>query len=413
MGKRIKKGKIFVQMASYRDPELKPTLKDMFANADFPDNLVVCIAHQFNEEDEWDNLDEYKDDKRLKILSIPYTETKGACWARNKIQQEYDQEEYTLQLDSHHRFVKGWDTKIITMYEDLKNDGYKKPLLTGYIPSYNPQNDPAERNDKPWGMKFDRFTPEGVVFFMPYHLDNPPLKPVPARFFSAHFAFTTGKFCEEVPHDPNLYFHGEEISLAVRAYTYGYDLFHPNKIIAWHEYTRVGRTKNWDDNKEWHQQNMASHERMRKLLGVDGECAPCQRKKLFPQYGLGEVRTLGDYEHYAGIRFSDRGIRQSTLDNVLPGTADLNEPYNAKFRHALDLHGNDFPRDDYDFIAIICEDKDGKELYRKDFEDFQNRIIKDSFFVIWIEANIEKPHKIVCWSHSKSAEWVERKDLLL
>ena len=48
----------------------------------------------------------------------------------------------------------------------------------------------------------------------------------------------TGQWCIEVPYDPDYYFHGEEISLAVRSYTWGYDLFHPHKIIAWHEYTR-------------------------------------------------------------------------------------------------------------------------------------------------------------------------------
>ena len=44
-----------------------------------------------------------------------------------------------------------------------------------------------------------------------------------------------------VPYDPTLYFLGEEITLAVRAYTHGYDLFHPSETIVWHEYTRNGR----------------------------------------------------------------------------------------------------------------------------------------------------------------------------
>ena len=77
---------------------------------------------------------------------------------------------------------------------------------------------------------------------------------MPARFYSAHFCFAPGSFCLEVPHDPNYYFHGEEISVAVRAYTWGYDLFHPHKIICWHEYTRKNRTKQWDDDKEWYKE---------------------------------------------------------------------------------------------------------------------------------------------------------------
>ena len=53
-------------------------------------------------------------------------------------------------------------------------------------------------------MKFDRFTP-GVVFFLPYTIENTS-KPLPARFYSAHFAFTTGKHAEEVQHDPSFIF---------------------------------------------------------------------------------------------------------------------------------------------------------------------------------------------------------------
>ena len=52
------KGKsIFIQIASYRDPELKPTLKDLFDKADEPNTLHVCVCWQHREEDDWDDLD--------------------------------------------------------------------------------------------------------------------------------------------------------------------------------------------------------------------------------------------------------------------------------------------------------------------------------------------------------------------
>ena len=38
--------KIFVQIASYRDPQLIPTLDSMFENAANPKDLQVCIAWQ-------------------------------------------------------------------------------------------------------------------------------------------------------------------------------------------------------------------------------------------------------------------------------------------------------------------------------------------------------------------------------
>ena len=230
---------IFIQIASYRDPQLTPTIDDCISRAKFPENLRFGIAWQH---DDNENLDKYNKDSRFKIIDIPYAESQGACWARNKIQKEYKNETYTLQLDSHHRFTQDWDVRLIEMLESLRSDSCKKPLLTSYISSWDPDNDPSGRINRPWGMYFDRFTPEGIVFFLPADIPNFEKlnKPVPARFYSAHFCFADGTFAKEVQHDPEYYFHGEEISIAVRAFTHGYDLFHPHKVIAWHEYTRKG-----------------------------------------------------------------------------------------------------------------------------------------------------------------------------
>ena len=63
--------KIFVQIAAYRDPQLVPTIKDMLANAKKPKNIVLGIARQYSPEDGFDNLDEYRKDKRFRILDIP------------------------------------------------------------------------------------------------------------------------------------------------------------------------------------------------------------------------------------------------------------------------------------------------------------------------------------------------------
>jgi glycosyltransferase involved in cell wall biosynthesis len=141
--------KIFVSIASYRDPELLPTLRELIANAKKPENLVFSIAWQHSPDDAWDNLDEFKDDPRFKIIDINYANSKGACWARNAIQQNYNNEEYYFQLDSHHRFVKDWDVECINMIKQLQKAGHEKPLLTAYIPSYNPENDPAGRIQEP------------------------------------------------------------------------------------------------------------------------------------------------------------------------------------------------------------------------------------------------------------------------
>lgn len=404
---------IFIQIASYRDPELVPTIDDLLSNAKNPKDLHICIAFQFSEEDTFTkDLNKYRDDSRFTIIDIPYSDAKGACYARNLIQQEYKNEKYTLCLDSHHRFVKNWDVECIKMLEGLRERGYDKPLLTSYIPSYNPKNDPDGRVQSPWGMSFDRFIPEGPVFFLPYYIEDKLLYPKPARFFSAHFVFTDGIFAKEVQHDPEYYFHGEEITLAVRAYTHGYDLFHPNKILAWHEYTREGRTKQWDDDKQWHHKNKYCHSKVRSLLGIDGENEIKEDK-----YGLGTVRTLQDYETYAGIRFKDRAITSFAKQNNDP-PGDPDHSFNTEFKHAIDLHHSDYKQDDYHFCAFVFENEDGTPIFREDMDgEMFTKMIENSKagnpFTVWKSYTGPKPHKIVVWPSSKSKGWIERKDIFL
>ena len=414
--KEKKTNTIFIQIASYRDPQLLLTLKDCIAKAKYPDNLRFGIAWQHSSEDSWDDISEFKNDSRFSILDIDYKDSKGACWARNEIQQLYKEEKYTLQLDSHHRFAQDWDKTMIDMVKGLQKAGHKKPLITSYIPSFDPDNDPAARVQTPWKMNFDRFIPEGAVFFLPATFDpwDDPNNPLPARFYSAHFAFTLGKFTKEVQHDPDYYFHGEEISIAVRAYTHGYDLFHPNKVVCWHEYTRKGRTKQWDDDKEWGKRNSDCHLKNRKLFGMDGE----KQDIDFGKYGFGKVRTLKDYEKYAGLSFSKRAIRQDVKDNKPPSETnqsisdeEFNDSLLSIFKHCIDISYGQVSENDYDFWAVIFKDEHDKDIFRQDAIPDEIHRMKndpDGYCKVWREFQTQiTPKKWIVWPHSISKGWCE------
>jgi len=409
--------KIFIQIASYRDPELIPTIKSMIENAKRPKNLRIGICRQYHPEDKFDVLDEFKDDKRFRVLDVLYTESKGVCWARNQVQQLYDGEEYTMQIDSHMRFEKNWDDEFIKMIKQLQKKGFKKPLLTGYVSSFNPENDPAERVKEPWRMVFDRFIPEGAVFFLPETIQGwENLKePVPSRFYSAHFAFTVGEFSNEVQHDPEFYFHGEEISIAARAYTFGYDLFHPHKTLVWHEYTRKGRTKQWDDDKDWVTKNNVSHEKNRKLFGMDGE----QISDEFNPYGFGTERTLKDYEIYSGLRFSRRAVQQYTLDKHYPPNPTIYETeeewessFATIFKHCIDVSYDSVPETDYEFWVVAFHDENDETIHRQDADINEINRMKndpDGYCKVWREfQTTHKPKYWVVWPYSASKGWCDR-----
>lgn len=403
---------IYVQIAAYRDPELLPTIANALENATHPENLRFGIAWQHSPYEEWDHLTPYLKDKRFRIIDIDYRDAKGPCWARHQLNKLWKKETYTLQLDSHHRFAPGWDVGYIDMLEQLRADGYKKPLLSSYLPSFDPKNDPAERKEAPWIMEFDRFAPEGPIHFLPHTIDNYKEldRPVRSRFISGHFIFADGKFCQEVEYDPNYYFHGEEINLSVRAYMAGYDLFAPHRTFAWHEYTREGKKKHWDDNPEWEKLDKHSHSHNREILGID----KVTRKSLQKN-----VRTLKDYEHYAGVEFKTRRVHKQTIEKKIPpvSTNDIAHQSGLTFyqRICIDVYKGQLQETDYTFWAVAFEDKDGNEIFRQDANTNEIQMIlsvpyeKDKFAHVWRNFYSDvRPTKWIVWPHSQSKGWMPR-----
>jgi glycosyltransferase involved in cell wall biosynthesis len=409
--------KIFIQIASYRDPELIPTLNSCIENSKYPENLVFSIARQFHPDDKFDDLSEFDNDERFKVINIPHEESKGVCWARNLTQQQYDGEEYTLQIDSHMRFEKDWDETLIGMVKQLQEIGIPKPLLTSYVPSYNPSNDPDGRVRVPWRMAFDKFIPEGAVFFLPETIpDWEEIEmPVPSRFYSAHFCFTLGEFSNEVQHNPEYYFHGEEISIGVRAFTHGYDLFHPHRVVVWHEYTRNGRTKQWDDDKEWYKKNESSHLTNRKLFAMDGLA---QEGHEGP-YGFGNVRSLRDYEIYSGLLFEKRSVQDYTLQKNYPpnpyeyeNEEDWKESFVKDFDYCIKVDRTKLQENDYEFWVVAFHREGGETIYRKDADENEiKRVISEEpqiYEICRTFKTAEKPNHYVLWPYSKSKGWCDK-----
>ena len=238
---------IFVHLPAYCERELVPTIKSALENAEHPERIHFGICRQYNPEDKFDNLDEFKDDKRVKVHNMFYTEAKGLPYARAIINDTLlEDEDFVCQLDSHHRFDKNWDSTLLKWYYDLKDEGYN-PLICGYLPYYNPFNDPADRTMEPGDLKLHVFIhleqySLGQCYRV-YQIGQSLTKPFPVRFLSGHFAFGPNKWAREVRHDPSLYFSGEEINLTVRSFTSGYDLFHPHRCIIWHG--------NYENRKRW------------------------------------------------------------------------------------------------------------------------------------------------------------------
>jgi hypothetical protein len=287
----------------------------------------------------------------------------------------------------------------------------EKPIITSYAGMYRP-SDNQLLNIEPYMMVASNFTPGGTILFRPHAIPNWQTleKPIPARFVSGHFFFTIGKHCEEYKYDPNIYFAGDEISLSIRSYTLGYDLFHPHKTVVWHEYTREGRTKHWTDfnqenknngvvEKQWWEMDNESKRRLRHMLQEEDNNID------LTIYGLGNVRTHKDYEDYTGINFKNRKLHPETIKGTNPPVNDNTDWY-KKVEKTYNLNLYIPFTDDFKFIYIGIEDELGNVIHRHDLYKYQEYLKIDI-------KTTEKPHKWVYWVNNKNGEWVNRIDFSL
>jgi hypothetical protein len=412
-----KKKTILVHLPAYREPELIPTIKDALDKAKYPDRIHFGICRQFHPDDDFDNVDEFRDRKGFKVMDVPYDQAKGLPWARARINEDLlDDEDYVLQLDSHHRFNQDWDDVIIKMHDGLKNDGVKKPLIGGYLPLYEPTTDPVGRADCPWQAQYACFYPHGTIFIRPGELPGwrDATKPIRARFLSGHFCFGDAQWARDVLHDPEIFFSGEELNLSVRSYTHGYDIYHSHKMLIWHATMRTERDGIlvWDDKnkkgEDWWAHQITARAKIRQLLyGEDNGF------DIKPEYGLGEERTVEDYENFAGLNFKNKLVQQYTIENKEPPNPDVssNNPWRMSFYQSITLYRPDFKLDDYDFWHVAFDDENGNAVHYEQFDE--NRIaqyLSQPGHISWENFfSVEKmPTKWVVWAHSKSKEWAER-----
>lgn len=406
--------KIFIHLPAYREPELIPTIKDAIAKAFNSERLVFGICRQYHPEDTFDNLEDYRHDSRFKIVDILYTEAKGLPYARGVINSLITDEDYILQLDAHHRFVQNWDKILIQMLQTLKKE-YPKPILAGYLPTYNPFNE-FEKTEVPFQQDFVCFYPFGTIFIRPSELVGwrSLKKPVPSRFLSGHFCFAEIGWAKEIKHDPDLYFAGEEINLTVRSYTHGYDFFHPHKVVIWHATMREERSGKllWDDQHKrgdisfWVHQD-AGRAKIRQLFGTEDNGFD------LTGFDLGTTRSLRDYESYAGVRFLERLVHINTLENYRPPVNDSNlDNYRFSFYQLVQINKKDFPHRDYQFWIIAFDDSNGQGVWREDLGEREVQEILDSpgqWYDRECYFTIDKvPSRYVIWAYRKNFGWAER-----
>jgi hypothetical protein len=296
--------KIFVSIASYRDPELQWTIKSAIANANNPDNLYFGVVHQGVDSELFD----IQEIKNISITKMHPKEARGAGYARAKAMELYCGQEYFLQIDSHTRFVPGWDSISIDQLNRAKNiSGHSRVMLSYFPAPFEPERDggmylitnnpkvkPYPTRQKISLNKRKQWTAERFEFE-----DRAKENPELSQTVLGGFMFSDGSIVEEVPYDPDISFFGEEVCFAMRSWTRGWDIYSPSKNIVYHFYSRGGYSKIWKDRNlrgiSWKELEEISYKKQKRIL--------CGEESGI--FGAGDVRTLEEYEMFTNTNFKD------------------------------------------------------------------------------------------------------------
>lgn len=406
--------KIFVQFASFLDPQLVPTIEDMLDKADHPEAFTFGICWQHGDEE---NPDTFDGISTFRVYKAHYSESTGLGWARHICNALWAGEEFTLQLDSHHRFARHWDTMLKEDFAQALSMGFDKPVVTTYTPQYCPYEAMPAASEvpgqplpfvptlmAPFEFSHDRLLMSRVSYLPGWSALN---RVVRTRTLSAHFIFAAGVFCREVNYDPDCFYGGylEEQNLSARAWTTGYDFFSPHRVYLVHDYSRKYRAKIWDK-KDTSALDMNARRRLWQLLGQDNLGIDLGR------YGLGNKRSLAEYQEFIGVDFKRCKIAEETLALVEPGSKTYDVRLNASWN--IDVIKSDCAaqKSKLTCVTLGFETDDGEVVHRSDMMPHTHpAVFKLQQNSVAMEFKCHRrPTKYVMWTRFEDGSWGSRQE---
>ena len=316
---------IFVQIPSYRDADCTRTVQDLYANAAHPERISAGICWQYQPDlgEQPLALTNHPLAERVRIININAAESNGICWAKHQAQSLWQGEDYILQIDSHTRFVPGWD---VAMLEELAACNDARGVISAPPPGFTlPRN---LRNDTKLTFRAPAdFAQDGLLRLKSDFFTKPLDKPVRNAFVAPRFIFSKAAMIQDVPADPYIYIEEEEVTLSARLWTHGWQVFAPRKHLLFHLYNNDGKQRplHWKDHHNWSELKNRSRQRYRFLLGMDTP-KPHDTTNALDKYGLGTAKKLADYEQFCGISFSSQG--PTSHANDCPFLQDI-KPYST------------------------------------------------------------------------------------
>lgn len=302
---------ILIEIPAYCEPELINTIEAALKTAYNPERIHFAVCYQ---DDDMETLEKLKAYPNLKVKHYSIVNAPGLCAARADCTAMIENETYVLHIDGHARFARFWDVSIIHMLLSTHDD---RAIISNYAPNYiDDLNAPVDslvfiKKVEPSSLITPYFFTDSTERLR-FRSKQCTLSGKPERqpFMSGHFLFTWAWIDKEVPSDPFCYFVADEISMAVRFFTHGFNVYTPTMLFIYHLYYH-GETpaeiekkksiKAWPNHTETEKRELR---RMKTLFMTDDAVT-----EDLGQYGLGTVRTLAEFEQYAGIDFKKRTVK--------------------------------------------------------------------------------------------------------
>lgn len=247
--------KIFVSIASYRDQELLDTVFSILRQAKNPSSLFLSIFSQDDKHPDLESVFKIFGIKDYKYVKVHYSDARGVGYARFKTQEHLNNSyKYYIQVDSHTQFIENWDEIIIEHYEKAR--GYWGDLIfTAYPGTYEyteTGNIKFATSLVPTCLRIQEASTGSPFRFEPKYKEYVGGDIGEFHgYFCAGLAFGYSKYFLDVPYDPEIYFNGEEQTLAIRFYCKDIKLVAPPYNYCFHHYTGKKRIRHWENSETW------------------------------------------------------------------------------------------------------------------------------------------------------------------
>ncbi|KAL7532820.1 hypothetical protein ACHAXR_004893, partial [Thalassiosira sp. AJA248-18] len=359
---------IFVAIASYRDWQCSSTVESVFSRASHPERVRVAVVDQIRLGKDSpcsippggacaENPDQVacKYQSQIDYFTVDAELSVGPVFARHLGHRLYRGEYFAMQSDAHVSFVIGWDDEIIEEWHTAKNEmAILSTYLSGTDGHINLKTGERTSKSRPimclsdfegaGGLKHLRHgqQPEGVPT-----IHVPTLDP----FWAAGFSFGRGHFVVNIPYDQHLpwVFQGEEISIGLRGFSYGYDFYSPALSVCYHFYGRKNVPMFWENTSTYSLSAIYGMNRLNAIIhmespSINGETKEWMRTDEM-KYGIGKVRALQQFFDIFGIH-----VEKQTVEKHL--CRFVGRPMQKEFMPFLRTNemGLDYDRITYRFV---------------------------------------------------------------